>query len=235
MKYLVKKNNILMLSLFLLLSATNQVNANDIGIEVGSMGGKVIFSHPINDNLTINPSISYLQFKTSKDIGTVNYDVNFKMPQLGVTANYYPIEDSNHYISAGLFYNGLEVKGDGNKQIKNKQFKYITKSHTDTVDFKTDLKVSYNKVAPYIGFGYKSRDEHDGWKFGYNVGVMYQGKAKISHGDFCAEELGRCYTLNEARENPIMTSGIEKYEEELSKATKHKFIPVVGLSVYKNF
>ena len=64
---------------------------------------------------------------------------------------------------------------------------------------------------------------------------MYQGKAKISHGDFCAEVLGRCYTLNEARENPIMTSGIEKYEEELSKATKHKFIPVVGLSVYKNF
>lgn len=213
--------------------------ANAVSLSVGTRGVQLSHDFPINEqsNLYLAPSISYLQYKKENiNVGKVNMDAKLHMLNAGTELKFYPSEKSNHYISAGLYYNDMHIKGNGQSKFK-----------TNSIKIDTNVKATYNKVAPYIGFGYQKRKTDDTTlkqnklSFGYNVGVLYVGKANIQYGDYCVELLNSCMSEASFKEqiaqfsNRRMYNYTEKqlnnYKRSLEHKTKYQFIPMINLSI----
>ena len=144
--------------------------ANAVSLSVGTKGVQLSHDFPINEqsNLYLAPSISYLQYKKENiHVGKVNMDTKLHMFNAGTELKFYPSKKSNHYISAGLYYNDMHIKGDGQSTFNN------------NIKINTNVKATYNKFAPYIGFGYQKRKNDDVMikqnkvSLGYNIGVLY--------------------------------------------------------------
>lgn len=210
-------------------------------LSVGTKGVQLSHDFPINEqsNLYLVPSISYLQYKKENiHVGKVNMDAKLHMLNVGTELKFYPSQKSNHYISAGLYYNDMNIKGDGRSTFNTNNIKINTN---------TNVKATYNKVAPYIGFGYQKRKNDDVTikqnkvSLGYNIGVLYVGKANIQYGNYCMELLNSCMSENDLK-NKIAAFGSKKmyrnavkqldnYKQAVEHKTKHQFVPMVNLSI----
>lgn len=232
-----KCNHIALLSLYGVLILQSNV-ANAISLSVGTKGVQLSHDFPINEqsNLYLAPSIRYLQYKKENiNVGKVNMDAKLHMLNAGTELKFYPSEKSNHYISAGLYYNDMHIKGDGRTTFNN------------NIKINTNVKATYKKFAPYIGFGYQKRKMDDilvkqnKVSFGYNIGVLYVGKANIQYGDYCVKLLNSCMSENDLK-NQIAQFGsrkmyrnvvkqLDNYKQTVEHKTKHQFVPIVNLSI----
>lgn len=210
---------------------------NFFGLGVGTTGFTAEYGYDLNEKWTIRPNFSMIKMEHDKTIKKVDYKGDGEMIFGGVNVDFYPLEQSNHYLSAGLLFNGTNVKGNG--EVK------LGKNMLGATKIETDVRVNYNKVAPYLGFGYRSNDANEGdWQFSYNVGVIYQGKGKVLQGDFCVDGLmATCIPDAEAQNHALLNMNAVKkhfdyheYKEKVrSEAEKYKFIPVVRATVLKRF
>lgn len=232
--------NTKLIKIMLCLISSNMIfiqQSSASSLSVGTKGIQLSHDFPINEqsNLYLAPSISYLQYKKEHiNVGKVDMDAKLHMLNAGTELKFYPSQQSNHYIAAGLYYNNMKIKGNGTFKTKN-------------IKIDTNVKATYNKVAPYIGFGYQKRKTNDTTlkqnkvSFGYNVGILYVGKANIQYGDYCVELLNSCMSEASLKEqiaqfgNRRMYNYTEKqlnnYKRSLEHKTKYQFIPMINLSI----
>jgi len=65
--------------------------------------------------------------------------------------------------------------------------------------------------------------------------VLYQGKAKVQHNDFCGETFG-CVAPDDTRiKRYVRNYDYDKYMSDIEKKTKHRFVPVVQVGFIKRF
>lgn len=213
-----------------------------VSIETGT-GVQFEYGYDLNDKFTLRSTLNYIPIKKNVSWSKTKFDVKAKVLTTGINLDYFPFEGSNHYLSVGLHYNGTKVDADGKRT-----FTY-GKRAKNKIDAETNLEIKYNKVAPYLGFGYRETinlgfNNHkvkskSSIEFTYNVGVLYQGKAKINHGDFCATSgmlAGNCLKPNdEILKTYAKNYNYDKYMNYIHSKTNKKFIPVVQIGLVKRF
>lgn len=211
--------------------AYNNQPIHDVNIGIGSKGVELGYTHSITDSIHINPSISYLEFKKNDvDVGNVNFDAKLKSTQVGAKINYYPFNDSNHYVSAGLYYNDMKIKGDGISNVR---------LYRQNAAITTNADVKYNQIAPYIGLGYQSRETQSNLKFNYQIGALYIGKADINQGNYCINLTQSCYSESDLKKNfsnnQNVSQYVDNYKNNLKDKTKYKILPVIQIGLSYSF
>ena len=90
--------------------------------------------------------------------------------------------------------------------------------------------VEYKKFAPYVGFGYQTNDDDSNWIFTADLGVMYQGKAKVSNSTTCYNA-----AVCSALQSQIDRENAEQRQDIQDKADKLKWYPVASIGIGYRF
>ncbi len=127
------------------------------------------------DNDTINDLLADEDSLKDIDID----DAKLKIQDFNFLVDWHPWS-GNFRTSFGLIVNNSDLTGT----LTPKSVTYTFSGYTfDTKDVGSiDITTDFDPVAPYLGIGGDtSFDKDSGWGFTYDLGVIFQGAAKVSY------------------------------------------------------
>ena len=100
--------------------------------------------------------------------GAVSYDGKLKLSSADLLADWHLFNGATH-LTAGLVYNNnkVDLTSVGTYTINGN-------SYSGTVN----STVTFNKVVPYLGFGWSGQPKNKGLSFKSDFGVLFQGRPK---------------------------------------------------------
>lgn len=140
----------------------------DVDAHVSTLGYGLGVAFPMTD--TIAGRLGFNKFNKSfnKTSNSVNYTGDLKLSSFEALADWHLFNGVTH-LTAGLMHNGNKFAMDstGSYTINGNPY---SATLTSTVEF--------NKVAPYLGFGWSGQARNTGFSFKSDFGVLFQGKPK---------------------------------------------------------
>lgn len=107
-------------------------------------------------------------------------DGELNLLTVGLLLDYYPFEQAQFRISAGVYYNGnsIDVTGSSASQTTPQEIATdLTLQIEGTSETSGDL--TFNDVSPYIGMGWGNRGAEAGWSWSLDIGAMYHGMPTV--------------------------------------------------------
>ena len=105
----------------------------------------------------------------------VDYQGDLDLLTVGSVLDWYP--SGKHFrLSAGLFYNGNEFKGNGRCESATGNCEFGDSTFNSALLGTVNAEVTFNRVAPYLGIGYGNPLQRAGWGVTGDVGILVQGK-----------------------------------------------------------
>lgn len=153
-------------------------------LKIGTTGISPEVSYHYKEKINFRGIVSFysyhrndiITFDQGTDIekGKAQYDVKLKVGNVGALVDYYPFKKLLA-INAGVFYNltavDLGVLPKSNIKFNDRIF---TPEETGTLD----LKMTYNKIAPYLGLSL-GNPNNGKFRVLFDLGVLYTGSPKI--------------------------------------------------------
>jgi opacity protein-like surface antigen len=165
---------------------------------------------------------NWLSFDYDGVEGDVDYDSEVTLASLGALADYHPFQ-GGFRITGGLRFNFNKAELDGTPtddiEIGDETFS------PDEVGTLTG-DVGFDVLAPYLGIGYGATLLKGALSVGFDLGVMYQGKADV---DLDAE---RGLLSDDAVLQDNLAIEEDKVEDDLKDFVVS---PVIGLAVTYRF
>lgn len=154
----------------------------DVGVagEVGTTGVGFHATMPLRPDLNLRVGLGYLDYSYNGSTRDMKYGLNLKTNTYDALLDWYPDKQSTFRVTAGLAYNGNKIDVQGHP---NTAGSYTVGGNTyDAASVgKVDGKVSFNKVAPYLGIGWgRPSAKEKGWSVSTDIGLMFQGSPKTS-------------------------------------------------------
>jgi hypothetical protein len=137
----------------------------------------------------------------------VNYNGKLKLSSADLLFDWHLFNGVTH-LTAGLVYNNnkVDLTSVGTYSINGI-------SHTGTLN----STVTFNKVAPYLGFGWSGQPKKSGLSFKTDFGVLFQGKPKstvsstdpaVTAADLATAQAELDDKLKDFRYYPVISFGI---------------------------
>ena len=148
-----------------------------VGPTIGTLGAGLEGSLRVGPNLGLRLDGSALDFGANRTISGVPYKFDAKLRSGGPVLDVYPF-GGGFRLSGG-------VRIDGNRadvtSTPSSNIQVGSNTYTPAELGTLSGSVKYNRVAPYVGLGYGGRVAS--WlELGFDAGVLYQGKPKVSLG-----------------------------------------------------
>ena len=131
----------------------------------------------IHSSVDLRAGLSVLNYSTTGR-GDINADANLKMQNLGVYADWFPVESSGFRLTVGYQFgdNKVDIKGQpsgGTIKVGNGTYNVAA---GDSITGQLNMGSS----APYLGLGWSQHGANKtGWSFNADLGVRF-GKADVS-------------------------------------------------------
>lgn len=191
-------------------------------LQAGTLGAGLNLGYQFSPYFDIRANVNGLSYSGNYDLNDVKYEGNVRLLTAGLLADYYPFANGFR-LTAGAYYNGNRATATGHAT-----------SDYNGIDLNgygyQDASVEYQKFAPYVGLGYQTNDEDSNWMFTADVGVLYQGKAKVNLNT-------RCYNASvcSSLASQINDKTDDQRQDIQDGADKLKFYPVVSFGVGYRF
>lgn len=201
---------VLALSLSGLAASAQAGNAvADVDVHVSTLGGGLAVAFPATN--TVDARVGFNTFHrnftktTTNANGTVNNDASLNLSTLELLADWHVFNGITH-LTAGVMYNN-------NKVDMNAVGSYVINGTT----YNTPLtaSIAFNKLAPYLGFGWSGRAKNTGWSFKSDIGIMYQGSPKatvtapgVAAADVATQQASVNDSLKNFKYYPVISLGI---------------------------
>ena len=189
------------------------VSTLGLGLEAGAR---------INETFGLRFGGNWFSLDADREINDVDYDADATLASVGALVDYHPFQ-GGFRLSGGLRFNFNEadLTGRPNEDVE------IGDVVFDADDVGTlDGDVSFDVLAPYLGVGYGAALLDGSLSIGFDLGVMYQGKADVS---LDAED-----GLLEG--DAVLEANLAVEEEDVEDDLEDfQFYPVVGLAVVYRF
>lgn len=184
----------------------------DVDVHISTLGWGLGLAVPVSDS--VDARVGFNQFTRSYNTstatanGTVNYTGNLKLASYDLLADWHPFHGITH-LTAGFLYNDNKVQLTSTGQYTWNGTTY-TSPLTSTVTF--------NKFAPYLGFGWSGQAKKTGFSFKSDFGILFQGSpsASVTSTDPAVQQSGALAgtqaSLNDKLRNfryyPVVSVGI---------------------------
>ncbi|MGI9485362.1 MAG: hypothetical protein ACR2RF_05665 [Geminicoccaceae bacterium] len=189
------------------------VSTLGLGLEAGAR---------LNESFGLRFGGNWFSLDADREIDDVDYDAEATLASLGALVDYHPFK-GGFRLSGGLRFNFNEadLTGRPNEDVE------IGDVVFDADDVGTlDGDVSFDVLAPYLGVGYGAALLDGSLSIGFDLGVMYQGKADVN---LDAED-----GLLEG--DPVLEAELAAEEEDVENDLEDfQFYPVIGLAVVYRF
>ncbi len=144
-----------------------------VGLNVGTVGIGLDISVPVTPSLNVRASLNGATYSGTEVESDIEYDYSGDLLTIGALLDYYPVEESQFYLSAGAFYNGNGIDGTGIPYEGTYEINGVEYQATDIGAL--DAEFDFNKIAPYIGLGWGHKSMEAGWGFSMDIGALYHG------------------------------------------------------------
>ena len=228
-----------------------------LGLKVGTLGVGVDASMALNHNFSVRANVNGLNYtrtlndiidstSISEDFNTYggNADATIDFLTAGILIDYFPFDESDFRLTAGVYYNNNSFKLKGNSTADiNVGTKVYNAAQAGSVTGDITFE---NKVSPYIGWGWGNRNDEPGWSWSLDFGVLYQGLPKVA-GDIALtgatiDELNAAgaviNTVTSGQINDELDAEIIKTNNDIENADYAnylKFWPVVTIGITYSF
>jgi len=194
----------------------------DAGITAGSLGygpqvGMVIVPNKFDARL----NFGYLSYSYNTTSQNVAYSGHLKLNNLGLLGDWHPFAGSFR-LTAGAFYN--DNKFDLSGQPSAGSYTFNGNTYTAAQVGSVNANVSFNSIAPYVGFGWGDDSSSAGLHFTSDFGVMYQGRPNAT------------ITATGAAANPALARDVHAAQSQLqSDLNSFQWYPVVQVGLVYRF
>lgn len=149
----------------------------DIDVHASTLGFGVGFAVPVTENVSGRLSLNKYNYAFQITSDQIKYDSTLKLESVAALADWHLFSGITH-LTAGLIYNnnGFDMNATpvgGFYTIDGQQY---SAAQVGTLN----ANVTFNKVAPYLGFGWSGRASKTGFSFKSDIGVMFQGSPKAT-------------------------------------------------------
>ncbi len=176
----------------------------------------------LNESFGVRFGGNWLSVDFDRTVDDVDYEADATLASLGTLLDYHPFR-GGFRLSGGLRFNfneaGLTGVPNGDVTIGDQTF-----AASDVGTLEGD--VSYDVVAPYIGLGYGATLLQGALTIGFDLGVMYQGKADV---DLDARG-------GALEGNAVLEANLAIEEEDIEDDLEDFIVyPVIGLAAVYRF
>ena len=145
-----------------------------VGLSAGTLGygpqaGVTLVPNKFDARLTFG----YLSYSYNTTSSNVAYAGHLKLQNVGLLGDWHPFAGSFR-LTGGLFYNDNQFNLAG-QPSGGGTYTFNGNTYTAAEAGSVDANVSFNSLAPYIGFGWGDGGAGAGLHFTSDFGVMYQG------------------------------------------------------------
>jgi hypothetical protein len=197
------KKRILMVAVMAAMSAP-AFAGTEIDGRLSTLGYGLGVGFQATDSVVARIGINQFNKTYTKTSGQVNYSGNLKLSSADLLADWHLFGGVTH-LTAGLVYNNNKV----DLTAANPTINGVTYTGQTL-----NSSVTFNKVAPYLGFGWSGQAKNKGLSFNSDIGVLFQGKPKASvtgSGNATADATAQSdleSSLNNFRYYPVISFGI---------------------------
>jgi len=206
------------IALALVLSGVSGVAAAQgiaLGAKVGTTGLGLEATLGMTETLNLRGGIYGLKYGYDFEEEGIDYKGDLHLQSAAAMLDWHP-GGGGFRMTAGLFYNGNELKGRaaGDLEIGN-----------DTYDVRLDATVDWTDAAPYLGIGYGNAVRGGRVAFALDAGVMFTGSPDV-----------RLSATGPGTSDPGFEDDLRREEQSLKdELSDFKLYPVVSLGVTYRF
>ncbi len=223
----MKKNTIGLAVAALALAASpafaSGLNSVDVGLSAGTLGyGPQVGMTIVPNKFDARLNFGYLSYSYNTTSNGVYYNGHLKLDNLGLLGDWHPFAGSFR-ITAGAFYNDNRFNLTGQPSGAG-TYTFNGTTYTAAQAGSVNANVSFNSIAPYIGFGWGDGGSGAGLHFTSDFGVMYQGSPSAS------------ITATGAAADPALAKDVAAAQSQLqSDLNSFQWYPVIQLGLVYRF
>jgi hypothetical protein len=192
-----------------------------VGLQVGTLGAGVVAAVPLTKDVAARIGVNGYNYNYNTTSNGVAYDGHLKLQSAEFFADWHPWGGSFR-LTGGVLYNNNKFDLTGTPSGGSYTFNgtVYTASQVGSVN----ANVDFNKVAPYIGFGWGDNSQTAGLHFTSDIGVAYQGSPKAT------------ITATGAASNAQLASDVQASQAKLqSDLNNFRFYPVIEMGLVYRF
>ncbi len=209
------KKRILLAAVMVAISAP-AFAGTDVEIHVGTLGYGLGLGFQATDTVVARVGFNQYDKNFSTTSGSLNYDGKLKLSSFDALLDWHLFGGSTH-LTAGIMSNGNKftmtaTPTAGSYTINGQAF---SAAQVGTLNG----EVTFNKTAPYLGFGWNSQPKNKGFSFKSDFGIMFQGSPKAT----------LTYT---GTQTAAISNQVAVEQENLnSKLNSYKNYPVISFAI----
>ena len=178
-----------------------------VDVHASTLGAGIGLAIPVTENLSARLSLSKFDYAfqnitNASKSDEVKHDYDVKLLNLAALADWHVFNGITH-LTGGVIYN-------------NNQFDVVSTPTALGGTGTVLTTVTFNKIAPYLGFGWSGRASKTGFSFRSDIGVMFQGA-----GTSAVTTTGSAQALDKDAVKKDIDAELEKY----------KIYPVISVGI----
>jgi hypothetical protein len=165
--------NVILISFF----SSAQAHNFAVSPKIGTLGAGVEASYQINSYFSLNTALNGFKLNKKLHKSDIHYNGHLRLLTLGLIANVHPFQNG-FKLTGGAFYNlnRLDLSATPSRNVRVSGHTYSSQQLG-----RLSGNVEFNRLSPYFGLGYDSAFYGDNaWSMNVEVGVLYQGHAKVN-------------------------------------------------------
>ena len=193
-----------------------------VSVDAGTLGAGVTAQFDVSPRIDARVGVHGMNYSYNTTSQGVAYNGHLKLQSADIFADWHPFAGAFH-LTGGVVVNDNRFNLSGQSAGGSYTFNGTTYSAAQVGS--VDAKVTFNTLAPYVGFGWNTGHAGDaGLHFSSDIGVMYQGTPKAQ------------ITASGAAGNSALASDVAASQAQLqSDLNSFRFYPVVQIGLAYRF
>jgi hypothetical protein len=229
----VMKTRLLFLVLFGVCATSARAAGDGMYVHVGTTGFGVGWAGASSESISGRLGFDTWKRTMKQSDANGDYTLDLKLRNISALLDWYPLK-GGFRTSVGIVSNGNKATLTATPSANGMYVFNSNQYNTSSVDSFTG-QVKFNSVAPYLGLGWGNPvAKAKTWGFVTDVGVLFQGKPKVTSTVTCSAALlaaqGGAAACAQIQSDA--TAGAVQLETDLKKL---KYWPVVSVGVSYHF
>lgn len=144
---------------------------------LSTLGGGLELAIPLGEKFDARVGFNKFKISVTQNSSGIDYKGDMNLSSVGALADWRPWSGVTH-LTAGVFFNSNKFEMSATTTPGTYNINGV--NYNSAGGDRTSTSVEFNKVAPYLGFGWSGHPKKQGFSFSTDFGILFQGSPKAT-------------------------------------------------------